>query len=263
MILAIDIGNTNVKLGVFSDDGKLLDSTRLSSSTHKTGDEYYLAIRDSFGARGINLADICGVIMSSVNPNLNYTFEHLIGVYFHVKPMIVGGGIKTGINIRYDNPKEVGADRIVNSVSAYRTYGGPCIVIDCGTATTFNAISANGEFLGGAIGFGLKTGADALCQKAAKLPKVELVKPDNVVGKSTITNMQSGLIYGYVGMVEYIVNKMKEEMKDKNIRVVATGGLSEIVSANSKIIDVVDRTLTLRGLFILYKTNSEQQGGKQ
>ena len=121
MILAIDIGNTNVKLGVFSEDGKLLDSTRLSSSTHKTGDEYYLAIRDSFGARGINLADIDGVIISSVNPNLNYTFEHLISVYFRVKPMVVGGGIKTGINIRYDNPKEVGADRIVNSVAAYRT----------------------------------------------------------------------------------------------------------------------------------------------
>lgn len=262
MILAIDIGNTNVKLGVFSEDGKLLDSTRLSSSTHKTGDEYYLAIRDSFGARGINLADIDGVIISSVNPNLNYTFEHLISVYFRVKPMVVGGGIKTGINIRYDNPKEVGADRIVNSVAAYRTYGGPCIVIDCGTATTFNAISATGEFAGGVISFGLKTGADALCQKAAKLPKVELVKPDKVIGKSTITNMQSGLIYGYVGMVEYIVNKMKEEMGGGNIRVVATGGLSEIVSANSKVIDVVDRTLTLRGLYALYKTNSEQ-GGKQ
>ena len=214
MILAIDIGNTNVKLGVFSEDGELLDSTRLSSSTHKTGDEYYLAIRDSFGARGINLSDIDGVIISSVNPNLNYTFEHLISVYFRVKPMVVGGGVRTGINIRYDNPKEVGADRIVNSVAAYRTYGGPCIVIDCGTATTFNAVSASGDFLGGVISFGLKTGADALCQKAAKLPKVELAKPDKVIGKSTITNMQSGLIYGYVGMVEYIVGKMKEEMGD-------------------------------------------------
>ena len=151
MILAIDIGNTNVKLGVFSEDGELLDSTRLSSSTHKTGDEYYLAIRDSFGARGINLSDIDGVIISSVNPNLNYTFENRISEYFRVKAMVGCGGVRPGINIRYDNPKEVGADRIVNSVAAYRTYGGPCIVIDCGTATTFNAVSASGDFLGGVI----------------------------------------------------------------------------------------------------------------
>ena len=144
MILAIDIGNTNVKLGVFSEDGKLLDSTRLSSSTHKTSDEYYLAIRDSFASRGIDLGAIDGVIISSVNPNLNYTFEHLISFYFKVKPMIVGSGIKTGLNIRYDNPKEVGADRIVNSVAAYSTYGGPCIVVDCGTATTFNVIGEKG-----------------------------------------------------------------------------------------------------------------------
>ena len=171
MILTIDIGNTNVKLGVFSEDGKLLDSTRLSSSTHKTSDEYFLAIRDSFASRGIDLGEIGGVIISSVNPNLNYTFEHLISFYFKVKPMIVGSGIKTGLNIRYDNPKEVGADRIVNSVAAYCTYGGPCIVVDCGTATTFNVISEKGEFLGGAISFGLKASADALCAKQPNFPK--------------------------------------------------------------------------------------------
>ena len=257
MILAIDIGNTNVKLGVFSDDGKLLDSTRLSSSTHKTSDEYFLAIRDSFASRGIDLGAIDGVIISSVNPNLNYTFEHLISFYFKVKPMIVGSGIKTGLNIRYDNPKEVGADRIVNSVAAYSTYGGPCIVVDCGTATTFNVIGEKGEFLGGAISFGLKASADALCAKAAKLPKIELVKPEKVIGRSTITNMQSGIVNGYVGMVEYLIGKIKQEYGNPDMRVIATGGLSEIVAGSGEAIDVVDRTLTLRGLYILYKMNKE------
>jgi type III pantothenate kinase len=256
MVLAIDIGNTNIKLGIFDGD-ELKDSTRLSSSTHKTSDEYYLSIKDLFLTKGIAFSDIDGVIMSSVNPNLNYTFEHLISVYFHQKPMVVGSGIKTGLNIRYDNPKEVGADRIVNSVAAYHTYGGPCVVIDCGTATTFNVVSEKGEFVGGAISFGLKSSADALSQKASKLPKIELVKPEKAIGKSTITNMQSGIINGYIGMVEYIVKKLKEEMKGDNIKVIATGGLSEIVSADSNIIDVVDRTLTLRGLNILYKMNKE------
>jgi type III pantothenate kinase len=256
MVLAIDIGNTNIKLGIFDGD-ELKDSTRLSSSTHKTSDEYYLSIKDLFLTKGIAFSDIDGVIMSSVNPNLNYTFEHLISVYFHQKPMVVGSGIKTGLNIRYDNPKEVGADRIVNSVAAYHTYGGPCVVIDCGTATTFNVVSEKGEFVGGAISFGLKSSADALSQKASKLPKIELVKPEKAIGKSTITNMQSGIINGYIGMVEYIVKKLKAEMNAENVKVIATGGLSEIVSADSDIIDVVDRTLTLRGLNILYKMNKE------
>ncbi len=256
MVLAIDIGNTNIKLGIFDGDA-LRDSTRLSSSTHKTSDEYYLSIKDLFQTKGIAFSDIDGVIMSSVNPNLNYTFEHLISVYFHQKPMVVGSGIKTGLNIRYDNPKEVGADRIVNSVAAYHTYGGPCVVIDCGTATTFNVVSEKGEFLGGAISFGLKSSADALSQKASKLPKIELIRPERAIGKSTITNMQSGIINGYIGMVEYIVKKLKGEMRGDNIKVIATGGLSEIVSADSDVIDVVDRTLTLRGLNILYKMNME------
>ena len=256
MILVVDIGNTNIKLGIFS-DGELKFSTRLSSSTHKTSDEYFLSLKDLFESKGIDFSDLDGVMLSSVNPNLNYTFEHLIGVYFKAKLMTVGSGIKTGLNIKYDNPKEVGADRIVNSVAAYRTYGGPCIVIDCGTATTFNVITAKGEFSGGAISFGLKASVDALCQKAAKLPKIELVKPDRVIGKSTITNMQSGIIYGYVGMVEYIVKKLKEEMNCGPVKVIATGGLSEIVSANSDAIDIVDRTLTLRGLYILYMMNSD------
>ena len=254
MLLAIDIGNTNIKLGIFDKD-ELRYTTRLSSSTHKTSDEYYLSIKDLFLTKGIGFKQVDGAIMSSVNPALNYTFEHLIKTYFKVETMQVGSGIKTGLNIRYDNPKEVGADRIVNSVGAYRTYGGPCIVVDCGTATTFNAISERGEFLGGAISFGLKASADALSSKASKLPRVELANTERVICKTTITNMQSGLINGYIGMIEYITEKMKEEMNVERVKVIATGGLSEIVVSKSKVFDVVDRTLTLRGLNEIYKMN--------
>ena len=256
MVLAIDIGNTNVKCGVFDGD-KLLSILRLSSSVNKTSDEFGMTMMGLLKERNVDRDKIGGVIMSSVNPNMNYTFEHLIRYYFGKKPLIVGAGLKTGLNIKYDNPREVGSDRIVGSVAAYYTYGGPCIVMDCGTATTFNAISGKGEFLGGAIGFGLKTGSDALTRSASKLPKVELTIPDTAIGRSTITNMQSGLIFGYVGMVEYLINRIKSEMNCEKIKVVATGGLSEIVASESKVIDVVDRTLTLRGLNIIYKMNAE------
>jgi type III pantothenate kinase len=254
MIIGIDIGNTNIKLGVF-DGGKLVDSLRLSSSNRKTADEYYYNIKNMLSDR-IEFSRIDGAIIASVNPHLNYTVEHMITHYFGVKPVIVGGGIKTGLNIKYDNPKEVGADRIVNSVAAYRTYGGPCIVVDCGTATTFNVISSKGEFSGGAISFGLKSAAEALGSAAAKLPNVELVKPEKVINKSTITNMQSGIVYGYVGLVEYLVRAIKREIEEPGVKVVATGGLSEIVSAESDVFDYVDRTLTLRGLNILYNLNA-------
>ncbi len=258
MILVIDIGNTNIKIGVFDGD-RLVDSIRLASSVRKTGDEYYMSIRSLLEMKGLDLSAIGGVIMSSVNPSLNYTFEHLITYYFGFPPLIVGSGIRCGLNIRYDNAKEVGADRIVNSVAAYKTYGA-CIVIDCGTATSFNVISEAGEFLGGAISFGLKSSAEALGASAAKLPNVEFVKPSSVVNKSTITNMQAGIIYGYCGMVDYVVRKMKAEL-DFPVTVVATGGLSEIVAAESDVIDVVDRTLTLRGLNIVYKLNAEKAQG--
>lgn len=252
MILTIDIGNTNIKCGVFDGD-RLVYSLRLASSVSKTSDEYGLTMSDLLAQNGISRKDISGIIISSVNPNLNYTFEHMSNYFFGVKPLMVGSGIKTGLNIKYDNPKEVGADRIVNSVAAYYAYGGPVIVIDCGTATTFNYINSKGEFLGGAISFGLKTSMDALTAATAKLPKIELVAPPKALGKTTITNMQSGIIYGFIGMVEYMVKKLKAEEGDA--KVIATGGLSEIISESSAIIDKVDRTLTLRGLNIIYNLN--------
>lgn len=254
MLLVIDIGNTNIKMAVFSGDDIVM-SLRLATVAGKTSDEYGLNVKDLLQTSGIALSDIDAVIMSSVNPNLNYTFEHMVRYYFKVKPMIVGAGVKTGLHIKYNDPKEVGSDRIVNSVAAYRTYGGPVIVIDCGTATTFNVISEKGEFLGGLISFGLKTSADALSGCTAKLPKIELTAPPTVVCKTTITNMQSGIIHGFIGMVEHIVHEIKRETGYENAKVVATGGLSELIADNSTVVDVFDRTLTLRGLNCIYKLN--------
>lgn len=255
MLLTIDIGNTNIKIGVF-DGENLVHSFRLSTAMNRTGDEYGLDILAQLASKKISDSDIDGAIMSSVKPGLNYTFEHACDYYMGVKPLVVGSGIKIGLNVKYDNPKEVGADRIVNSVAAFYTYGGPCITIDCGTATTFNVIGEKGEFLGGAIGHGLKSAADALVKSAEKLPKVELYMPRKVVGKTTITNMQSGLLHGYIGMAERIVRLIKKETGFTDAKVIATGGLSEIIKRNSDVIDILDRTLTLRGLNIIYSLNA-------
>lgn len=253
MIMAVDIGNTNTKIGVF-ENNKIINTLRVSNSFVKTSDEYGFYIKNILTEQGIDLSKIDGAIMSSVNPNYNYTFEHMLSSHFKVKPLIVGAGIKTGIKIKYDNPKELGSDRIMDCVGAWHNYGGDCIVVDCGTATTFNVLSAKGEFLGGLISFGLKSGSDALSSSAAKLPKVELVRPMVTVGKNTIANMQSGIILGYTGMIEYIIGKIREEM-GVNYRVIATGGLSQVVADCSKVFDVVDRSLTLKGLCIAYNLN--------
>jgi type III pantothenate kinase len=253
MILAFDIGNTNIKAGLFRED-KLLCSMRLTSSDKKTGDEYWVLIRDILlKESGIAPRDITGVIIASVKPNLNYTIEHMVSYYLGLKPVIVGSGIKTGLNVKYDNPKEAGADRIVACVAAFYAYGGPCIVLDCGTATTVSVVSGNGEFLGGPISFGLKGASDALSSSAAKLPKVELIFPDRLVNKSTIANMQAGMLYGYVGLIEYLINKVKAETGEA--KVIATGGIAELVAKKSKVIDVLDRALTLNGLNIIYRMN--------
>lgn len=252
MVVAIDIGNTNVKFGVF--DGENLVYTFRMATSVKTSDEYWLTIKEMLRLNNIRPEDVIGAIISSVNPNLNYTFEHLIRVYFNVTPLIVGTGIKTGINVRYDNPKEVGADRIVNSVAAYKTYGGNLIIVDCGTATTFNVINSEGEFVGGAISFGLKSASESLSESAARLPKIDLASPPAAIGKSTLANMQSGIVFGFVGMVEHLVARLKAE-SSQDAKVIATGGISEIVKKNSSCIDVVDRTLTLRGLNIIFNLN--------
>ena len=255
MVIVFDIGNTNIKMGVFDGD-ELLYTLRMAS-TNKTGDEYWLLIKDMLAVKNISLQDVEGVIISSVNPNLNYTFEHMVEAYFGIKPLTVGAGLKSGLHIKYDNPKELGADRVAGCVAAYKLYGAPCIVIDCGTATTFNVISENGEFLGGAISFGLKAASESLSAAAARLPKVELSAPKTAIGKTTITNMQSGIIFGYSGMIESMVARLKKESGLTNAKVIATGGIADIVNKCVSVIDVVDRTLTLRGLNILYKMNKK------
>ncbi|MCL2675658.1 MAG: type III pantothenate kinase [Firmicutes bacterium] len=247
MILAADIGNTNIKFGVF-DEGALKYSFRLSAALNKTSDEYGFNLKSMLSQSGFTTDEFEGAVVCSVNPNLNYTIEHMIDYYFKVKPIIVGAGIKTGLNIKYDNPKEVGADRIMGCLGAYYGYGGPCVVVDYGTATTFNAVSERGEFLGGAISIGIKSAADALSRSAAKLPRVELVRPAKAINKNTITNMQAGIVGGFIGLTEYIVRQIKAEMEG-DPRVIATGGLSEIIAPHTGVIDIVDRTLTLKGLY--------------
>ena len=258
MILCIDIGNTNIKYGIFKKD-KLVASFRVASKRTSTADEYGVIVRDLLASASIDRNDIEGIIMSSVIPQLNYTMEHMCEYYFGRKPLVVGPGIKTGLNIKVDNPKEVGADRIVNSIAAYKLYGGkkPIICIDFGTATTFNVISASGELLGGVIAPGIKGSLDSLVNGTAKLPNIELELPGKVICKDTVTNMQAGLLYGFAGLVDGIVGRIRRELgvrKDGCI-VVATGGLGSIIAKEADI-DITDRTLTLVGLRLLYEMNA-------
>jgi type III pantothenate kinase len=256
MILVIDVGNTNAVMGLY-DDKKLLDFWRIKTDALKTSDEYGMIIHQLFSFRGFKFSDINSVVISSVVPTIMYTLQNVVRKYFHQESLVVGPGIKTGINIKYDNPKEVGADRIVNAVAAYELYGGPLIIVDFGTATTFCVVSKNGEYLGGAIAPGMQISMDALFQKTAKLPRIELVKPETVIAKNTINSMQSGVIFGYVGQVDYVVKRMKREMNDENIKVIATGGLARLIASESETIDTVNGLLTLEGLRIIYDRNRE------
>lgn len=256
MILCIDIGNTNIKYGVFKDK-KLIATFRVTSKRNATADEYGVIVRDLLAGVNLEASDLEGVIISSVIPQLNYTMEHMCEQYLGKKPLTVAPGLKTGINLKVDSPREVGADRIVNSVCAYKKYGGekPVICIDFGTATTINVITEKGELIGGVIAPGIKSSLDSLVNGTAKLPNIELELPGKVICKDTVTNMQAGLLYGFAGLVDYLVKKTKKEL-GKDCVVVATGGLGEIISQEAKCIDYSDRGLTLEGLRILYELNS-------
>lgn len=258
MILVFDVGNTNIVLGVYR--GKeLVDYWRIATDKNKTSDEYNILIHQFFQYNNIDIKDVKDIIISSVVPNIMYSLEHATRKLFNIEALVVGPGVKTGMNIKYDNPKQVGADRIVNAIAAYEKYGGPLIIVDFGTATTFCAISEKGEYLGGTISPGIKISSDALFEKAAKLPRVELVKPGKVICKNTVNSMQAGIIYGYVGLVEYIVKKMKTEIKDKSVKVIATGGLSTLIASETDCIDTVDKFLSLEGLNIIYERNKEDR----
>ncbi len=255
MLLAIDIGNTNIKYGVY-DREKLIASFRGSSRLSRTADEYGSVLLNLLISKGLKTSDMDGVIMSSVIPSLNYTLCHMCEYFFGISPLMVGPGIKTGLNIKADNPKEVGADIIVNCVSAFTKYGGPVIVIDFGTATTFDVINDKCELIGVAIAPGIKTSLEGLTKNTAQLPTIELEAPRSVLGRNTKTSMQSGLIFGFTGLVNHLVGMIKKELNDKRVKVVATGGLGKLIAEGTDVIDVFDRTLTLDGLKEIYKLNA-------
>ena len=254
MLLVFDIGNSNIVLGAYEGE-QLLRHWRISTDRQKTGDEYGLLINNLFEYHKLNVKDINAIIISSVVPPLVVPISKMCQRYFYIDPLIVGPGIKTGIRLKYENPREIGADRIVNAVGAYEKFGGPLIIIDFGTATTFCAIDDNGDYLGGAIAPGIGISTEALFQRAAKLPRIELVTPKSVICRNTVSSMQSGIIFGFTGQVDEIVRRMKEEL-GKDAKVVATGGLANLIAKQSKAIDVVEPFLTLDGLYMLYKRNS-------
>lgn len=251
MLLVVDIGNTNVTLGAFQEE-KLLGTFRMTTKTPRTSDEYGIAICEMLRMKGIATKDIDNVIIASVVPNIMYSFTSGIIKYLSITPIVVGAGTKTGIKISTANPKEVGADRIVDAVAGYEIYGGPLIVVDFGTATTYDLITEDGAFAAAITSPGIRICANALWNDTAKLPEVEIKKPDSILAKDTITSMQAGLVYGYIGQTEYIIRKIKEESGLQNIKVVATGGMGKIISDETKEIQVYDPDLTLNGLRIIY-----------
>ncbi|BCR04508.1 type III pantothenate kinase [Desulfuromonas versatilis] len=253
MLLVIDVGNTNTVLGMY-DDTRLVRHWRLTTDKSRTVDEYAILIGQLFHLADIRFADIRDVVISCVVPPVLNTFENLCRSYFQKKPYIVGPGIKTGMPILYDNPREVGADRIVNAVAAYEKYRRALIIVDFGTATTFDFISAKGEYLGGAIAPGVAISAEALFERASKLPRVELARPPQIIAKNTVNSMQAGIFFGYVGLVEGIVARMKQE-SGENPLVVATGGLAPLISSATQVIEEVEPLLTLDGLLIIYGRN--------
>ena len=260
MLLAVDVGNTNIVLGVFKGD-TLVESWRLATDNRRSADEYGTIIESMFMRQGIQPEDIDDIIIASVVPSLLFTLEHMCLKFYEKNPIVIETGIKTGLKIKYDDPRQVGADRIVNCVAAHSRYGGNLIVIDFGTATTLSCVSESGDFLGGAIAPGIKTQAAALFEHTAKLPNVDLEFPGKFICKNTSEAMQSGLIYGHMGFTEHMIKNIKREMseqlgcKDTDIKVIATGGMATMVASGVECIDEIDRRLTLDGLQMLYEKN--------
>ncbi|MDD4923719.1 MAG: type III pantothenate kinase [Dehalococcoidales bacterium] len=255
MLLAIDIGNTETTVGVF--DGEQKKTTfQMTTLIHRTADENAVLLISILKSRGLEVSDIKEVALCSVVPPLTSIFDDMIKRYFDISPLIVASGVKTGMRIRMDNPKEVGADRIVDAVAAHHLYSGPVIIVDMGTATTFEIVSKNGDYLGGAIAPGILSSAEALFQRAAMLPRIELAPPNKVIGTNTIDAMKSGVVYGYVGLVESMVQRMQKEIGVK-VKVVATGGFAGLIARETGVIDEVNPDLTLIGLRLIYGMNRE------
>ena len=258
MLLAIDVGNSNTVCGVFRGE-QLIASWRVSTDANRMPDEWAVLFLSLLAERGLRREDIDGAILGSVVPPVTEVLEAFARQYLRVETLTVGPGIKSGVRILFENPKEVGADRIVNALATYRTYGGPAIVVDFGTATTFDAVSEHGEYLGGAIAPGIGISTDALFRATAKLPRVQLVRPAHAIGRTTVESMQSGILFGYVGLVEGLIGRFRERLGQK-AKVIATGGLAKVIARETRDIDVVDPDLTLTGLRMIYELNTEQTG---
>ncbi|AQQ51728.1 type III pantothenate kinase [Planococcus lenghuensis] len=257
MILVLDVGNTNIMLGVYSGD-QLTHYWRMETDRRKTEDEFAMQLKQLLNHVGLSFENIQGIAISSVVPPIMFSLERMCEKYFQLKPLIVGPGVKTGLNIKYENPREVGADRIVNAVAAIHEYGSPLVIVDFGTATTYCYIDESARYIGGAIAPGIGISTEALYTYASKLPRIEIVRPEQVVGKNTVTAMQAGIVFGYVGQAEGIVNRMKAQSR-KEPTVIATGGLAKLIAAESNVIDIVDPFLTLKGLHLIYKRNDTQR----
>lgn len=269
MLLAIDIGNSNITLGVWH-EGKWLAHWRLQTVRERTPDEYAVILQALFAQSGLRLADVEGAALGSVVPTLTGAFEAVCEQTIGKRPLVVAPGVRTGVRIRVDNPAEVGADRVINTVAAHRLYGGPAIVVDFGTATTFDAVSAEGDYLGGAIAPGLGIAHDALVQRAARLYRVDLLPPPSAIGRNTVTAMQSGLVLGYIGLIEGLVSRIRRELEElaepspkavageggrAHVKVIATGGLAEVIARQTPAIEIIAPWLTLDGLRLIYDLN--------
>ena len=256
MIFTMDIGNTNIKTALF-DGTEMVKYWRISTNKIYSSDEYGILLSQLFSHEGVRMEEVDGVAISSVVPTVNFTIEHMCQNYFHQSPMFVVPGVKTGLNIRYENPRELGSDRIANAVATIEEYGAPAIYIDFGSATTFGAVDEGNVFLGGCIAPGVKLASESLVSGTAKLPRFELQRPEHVIGRTTLTNLQSGMYYGFVGLVRNIVRKMKQEM-GKEARVIATGGMAALFYEDAKCIDTLDGLLTLKGVRRIYEKNKAQ-----
>jgi type III pantothenate kinase len=258
MIFVIDIGNTTCRFGLFEGD-EIVTVWKLMTTQQKTSDELSILITAWFMQNGFDIKEVKGVVISSVVPNVMHSFVNAINKTFSMAPLIIKAGVKTGVFIQVDDPREVGADRIADVVAGYYLYGGPCLVLDFGTATTYNFANADGIFFAAVTAPGIQISADALWSKAALLPHIEIKCPPSILARNTVTSMQAGLVYGHVGQVEYIINKMKQEANCPEAKVIATGGYAKIIQELTDVIDVYDQLLTLKGMKIIWDKNNARK----